>query len=31
MAERIPERVENNAGKGENPDWQHFLHFPPSF
>ena len=25
------DRVENNVGKGENADYQHFLLFPQSF
>ena len=25
------DRVENIVGKGENADYQHFLHFPQSF
>ena len=31
MAEFVLDRVENNVGKGENADYQHFLLFPPCF
>ena len=27
----LPDKIENIVGKGENADYQHFLHFPQSF
>ena len=31
MAEFVPDKVENNMGKGENPVYQHFLLLPQYF
>ena len=31
MVEFVPDRVENNVGKGANADYQYFLFFPHCF
>ena len=31
MSENVPERIENNVGKGEDADFQYFLLFPHCF